>query len=63
MLDQLTGDPRVPSPQLKTKDNVVHVGHSQPPVLKKDSNSLRTEAYPTCLNNNWSTVLVSFMVT
>jgi hypothetical protein len=35
----LIGEHKVPSPQLKTKDNADHVGHSQPLEDLKDFTS------------------------
>jgi len=48
----LTGELREPSLQLKTKDNVVHAGHSPPLELLKELNSLKLENSLHTLNNN-----------
>jgi len=47
-----TGELREPSLQLKTKDNVVHAGHSPPLELLKELNSLKLENSLHTLNNN-----------
>ena len=49
-----TGELREPSLQLKTKDNVVHAGHSPPLELLKELNSLKLENSLHTLNNNSS---------
>jgi len=46
-----TGDQKVQSPQLKTKDNVVHVGPSPPSESWKVSSQPPPENSPTSLNN------------
>jgi len=46
------GEPKEPSPQSKTKDNVDHVGHSQLPEQLKDTQKYQKEAYNHSQNNN-----------
>lgn len=53
-----TGLPREPLLQSRTKDNVDHVGPSQPPETLKDGGSLPTPSYQTSPNNNWLIVPV-----
>jgi len=48
----LIGELEVPSPVLKIKDNVVHVGLSQLLVLLKDIHSTQEKIFKTFLNNN-----------
>jgi len=48
----LIGEPPEPSPELKIKDNAVHVGHSQPPDVWKVSTSLILKHYYHSVNNN-----------
>jgi len=46
------GETQVPLPQLKIKDNAVHVGHFQPPDVWKVSTSLTLINYYHSVNNN-----------
>jgi len=57
----LTGDQKVQSPQLRTKDNVVHVGLSQPSESWKVSSQPPPENSPTYLNNKSLIVQESLM--
>lgn len=54
---QQIGDQKEQSLQLKTKVNVVLVGHSQQPVPQKVLTSLKMVTYYHFLNNNWLIVL------
>jgi len=57
----LTGDQKVQSPQLKTKDNAVHVGPSPPSESWKVSSQPPPENSPTSLNNKSLIVQESLM--
>merc|ERR1711957_1013499 len=49
-----TGDPRTPSPQLRTKLNAVHAGPSPPPVPLKELMPSRLDPLNPSLSNNSS---------
>jgi len=59
----LIGDRRVPSPLLRTKDNVVHVGLSQPSVPLQVSQSTKERDSKTSLNHNSLTVQAAMVTT